>query len=497
MVTLSPTSPGVSPPSPTFGGYFPLRGKIRAAIVASVVALGGCAEFSPDGGMSAVTQAAQRDLGAAAAKISTDAQAAQRRARVDALLAAPLGADQAVEIALLSNRGLQAAYNDLGLAEAAAVGASLPPNPRFSLERIAAGPALGYELRLIGNILALATLPARREIAQAQFRQAQSRAIEATFRLAIDTRRAYLRALAAAQLASLLEQSRGSADAAAELMRRLGETGGANKLDQARTAAFYAELSAQLAQARLRARVEKEALTRLLGLWGKDVDFRLPPALPALPPSLHAVDNIEAEAIRRRVDLTIARQELDVLARSLKLTQATRSVSLIELSGIGVRDRERGEDGTRRHTGGGFELEIEIPLFDGGEVADRQAQEAYRRAVNRLAEKAINARSEARAAWQTRRGAWDIARLYQGRVLPLRRTISEEVLLRYNAMQIDVFELLVEARERIASNMAALEARRDFFLAEADLQAALIGGGSSMALDAEAPRAAASGRAGH
>jgi outer membrane protein TolC len=469
----------------------------RLCVFAAVWLLGACAEFSPDGGMSAVTLAARRDLAFDAAKITTEAQAAQNRARIDALLAAPLGADQAVEIALLNNRGLQAAYNELGLAEAAAVGASLPPNPRFSLERIAAGPALGYELRLIANVLALATLPARRDIAQAQFRHAQSRAIEATFRLAIETRRTYLRAVAAAQLAGLLEQSRGAADAAADLMRRLGETGAASKLDQARTAAFYAELSAQLAQARLRARVEKEALTRLLGLWGKDIEFRLPSALPALPTSLHAVDNIEAEAIRRRVDIAMGRQELDVLARSLKLTQATRYVSLVELTGIGVRDRERGDEGTQRHRGGGFELEIEIPLFDGGEVADRQAQEAYRRAVNRLAEKAVNARSEARAAWQTRRATWDIARLYQGRVLPLRRTISEEMLLRYNAMQVDVFELLVDARERIASSVAALEARRDFFLAETDLQAALIGGGTAPATDADTPRAAAGGRAGH
>ena len=63
------------------------------------------------------------------------------------------------------------------------------------------------------------------------------------------------------------------------------------------------------------------------------------------------------DAANGRVDIAIARQELDVLARSLKLTRATRYVSLVELSGIAVRDRERGDDGTRRHTGGGFELE--------------------------------------------------------------------------------------------------------------------------------------------
>ncbi len=56
-------------------------------------------------------------------------------------------------------------------------------------------------------------------------------------------------------------------------------------------------------------------------------------------------------------------------------------------------------------------------------------------------------------------------------MLPLRKIISDEMLLRYNAMQVDVFSLLAEARQRIASNTAAIAAERDFWLAEADLGA--------------------------
>ena len=96
------------------------------------------------------------------------------------------------------------------------------------------------------------------------------------------------------------------------------------------------------------------------------------------------------------------------------------------------------------------------------------------RAVNRLAERAVNARSEARVAYDAYRATYDIARYYQARIVPLRREISNEVLLRYNGMLVDVFELLVDARERIAVNVAALDALRDFHLATADLQAALI-----------------------
>ena len=48
--------------------------------------------------------------------------------------------------------------------------------------------------------------------------------------------------------------------------------------------------------------------------------------------------------------------------------------------------------------------------------------------------------------------------------------------LRYNGMQLSVFDLLADAREQVKSVNAALEAQRDFWLADADLQAALSGG---------------------
>jgi len=100
-------------------------------------------------------------------------------------------------------------------------------------------------------------------------------------------------------------------------------------------------------------------------------------------------------------------------------------------------------------------------------------------AVNRLLEKAVNARSEAREAYATYRGRYEIARAYQTRVLPLRKVITDESQLQYNGMLVDAFELLTNARENVASNVAAIRAKRDFFIADIDFQAALIGGGAS------------------
>ena len=183
---------------------------------------------------------------------------------------------------------------------------------------------------------------------------------------------------------------------------------------------------------------------------------------------------METEAVRRRVDVQIARIELDALAKSYGLTNATRFINLLEVSGVSRTQREAG--GTSG-TGGGVEVDFQIPIFDFGEVRLRQAGETYMQAVNRLTEKAVNVRSEAREAYQAYRSSYDIANHYRSEVLPLRKIISDETMLRYGAMQIDVFSLLTEARQRIAANIAAIEAQKDFWLASTDLDAAVVGGG--------------------
>jgi outer membrane protein TolC len=195
------------------------------------------------------------------------------------------------------------------------------------------------------------------------------------------------------------------------------------------------------------------------------------PALPRRPRSLPAV---ETAAIRRRVDLQIARIEADTLAKSYGLTNATRFINLLDVSGV---SRTQQDSGGMRSTGGGVEVEFQVPIFDFGEVRLRQAGESYMQAVNRLTEKAVNVRSEARDAYRAYRSAYDIATQYRDKVLPMRQVITDETTLRYGAMQIDVFSLLTEARQRLAVNVAAIEAARDFWIAGANLGAAVTGGG--------------------
>jgi outer membrane protein TolC len=474
------------------------RGFARSAcvLIASSL-LAACQTFSGDGGLQVVADVAGSTLRKDVVAIKNDEVAAAAYDRVTHLLRRPLTAEAAVQVALLNNRGLQAAYNELGLAEADMVRSSLPPNPTFSVERLSGPVEIEVEKRIIGNILALATLPVRASIAADRFSQAQLRAAEDTLRIAAETRRSYYRAVAASQLAAFLAESQRAAETATRLAQRLGETGAINKLDQAREQVFYAELTAQLAKIRQAANSERERLIRQMGLWGADLNFRLPAALPALPRRPLTMPAIEVEAVARRVDLQIKRIELVALAKSYGLSQATRFVNLLELSGVSKTVREREEGHKVRDTG--FEIEFQIPLFDFGEVRVRQASETYAQAINLLTERAINVRSEARDAYRSYRSAFDIARHYQNEVIPIRQIISDEMLLRYNAMMIDVFPLLVEARQRLNANIAAIEAKRDFWLANTNLGVAVVGGGVGggdvMASGAAAP--SGGGEAGH
>lgn len=474
------------------------KGPSSLAALSAALLLSACsAALSPDGSMSKVNSEVTAELAFASGKIANEADEAAARSQVQAILTGTLSAEEAVQLALLNNRGLQAAYNELGISEADYVEASSLPNPVMSIGKILAGEELEIEARLVASILSLFTLKARTDVAGLEFQAAQLRAIEATFRLAANTRRAYYTAVASRQKQGFLEQARESARLTADFTVKLGATGAVTTMDQARASTFYLEISNGLAEAKLQSELDREALIRMLGLWGKDVGFKLPSALPPIPDKLPKSGDIEALAIGKRVDLRIAKLELDALAKSLKLTNATRYTSMLDLAGLATY-RAEGEGEERTETRGyGFELEFELPIFDTGAAESRRASAQYMQAVNLLAERAVNIRSEVRGSYQAYRATYDITWQFRNRILPLRQVITEQSLLEYNGMLTDVFDLLTTAQENADSNIAAIDAKRNFFLATVDFQSAILGGGSSGGPEMTTAEAAPSGGAAH
>ncbi|MDX0494096.1 TolC family protein [Sinorhizobium medicae] len=481
--------------------------KLVAALGMPLV-LGGCisaTEYaSRDAGFTSVSYKTSEATGKQTVWIQNRADAQAVSGRVKALMAKKtIDAETAVQVALLNNKGLQAAYADLGDSAADAWQSTMLVNPTVGIGATGIG-ASGLEAYraiegvIATNILALATHKRNVEIADTGFRKAQLAAALRTLQTAADTRRAWINAVAAWENVAQLNQAQAAADAASELAQKLGEAGSLTKGGQAREHVFFAELAGQSAKARLDARLAKEELTRLMGLWGSDADYGIPNRLPQLPRGLVKRDLIEAEALQRRIDLQMAKLDLATTAKSYKLTEATRYVTDLEIL-TGFETERELEDGEKtRETTGNVELEFVIPIFDSGKARMRKSELAYMRAANLLAEKAVNVRSEARSAYQAYRSNYDIARHYRNSVVPLRTKIEEESLLTYNGMITNTFELLADSREKINSILLAVNAKRDFWLAEADLAPAIYGGGAGAAGgETEVAAAAESGGGGH
>jgi len=147
----------------------------------------------------------------------------------------------------------------------------------------------------------------------------------------------------------------------------------------------------------------------------------------------------------------------------------------------------------------GYEIELELPLFDFGSTRAARAEATYMQAVHRTAQVAIEARSEVRESYSAYRTSYDLARHYRDEVVPLRKRISEENLLRYNGMLIGVFELLADSRDQVTSVTGYVEALRDFWVAETNLQTVLTGRspGTGSAMRSSASRAAAESGGAH
>ena len=463
----------------------PLR---SGALLAIAAVVGGCASFSPDGGFGSVQQTARDRLGKDLVMARSDADQDAIALRVGELMAKPLMLDDAVQIALLNNRGLQATYQELGITEAEVVQAGRLPNPGFSFGRRFRGDEREIERGLHLNLARLLAMPLINQVEARRFEQTQGMVAMSVLSIAADTRKAYYMAVGAEEGVRYMRQVKQAAEASAELARRMAAVGNFNKLQQAREQGFYADAALNLARAQQAQTATRERLTRLMGLWGAQTQFSLPNRLPDLPKAALDQPDIERVAMAQRLDVQGARLAAEQTAKNLGLTKVTRFVNVLE---VGLMRNSSNEAPTQR----GWEIGIELPLFDWSGARVARAEAVYMQALHRTAETAINARSEVREAYGKYRSAYDIARHHRDEIVPLRQRIAEENVLRYNGMLIGVFELLADARVQIASVNSAIESLRDFWIAQADLDMALIGKPSLAAMAGPAAAAEAGGPA--
>ena len=465
------------------------------ACAAIILTLAGCASVNFDQAITDTNQSAVAFTGGKLALNQTAEQNAARSKLASELLSKPLSSDDAVQLSLANSPAVQTLLAQSWAEMSAANQAGRIANPLFKFERITFKDELELGRILSFGLLDLLTLPRRQAIAQSQIAQAKVQLSANVVEQVTQTRQAWVRAVASGQVLQYASQINTTAEASAELAKRMQQVGNFNKLQRARQQVFYADSVAQLAAAQHGALAAREQLARQLGLTDAQAEMlKLPERLPDLPKDARAPGVVSSAASDQRLDVQLARGQLDAAGKTQGLNLLTSLID-VELDINRSTTFDNGGGTGQAFAKRGYELGIRLPIFDWGN-AKRDAMNARSlAAANRYESTVRSATSQLRESYSAYRTAYDVARHYRDEIVPLRKTMADENLLRYNGMLIGVFELLADTRDQISSVVTAINAYQQFWLADAALSASVTGKPTNVMM--AAPVAAGGGAAPH
>ncbi len=448
------------------------------ALAAATLVLAGCASVNIDQAVQDTNDSTTTFTGGKLELSRTQQQQQARTKLTNELLGKPLSMDDAVQLALANSPAVQTLLAQSWAELAQANQAGRISNPVFTFERIRFADELELGRLLSFGLLDLLTLPQRRIIARGQTEQAKVQLSANVVEQVTQVRQGWVRAVTAQQTLQYAEQVNRTAQASAELAKRMQQVGNFTKLQRARQQAFYADATAQLASSQHAATAAREELIRQLGLTDAQAnELKLPERLPDLPQAPRQPEVVNATAMQQRLDVQMARSQLDIAGKSQGLNLLN---SLVDVE-LGIRrdtvfDNDRRTSTPRR----GFELGIRLPIFDWGSAQRGVMNAQSLAAASRYESTVRGASSQLRESYSAYRTAYDVAKHYRDEIVPLRKTMAEENILRYNGMLIGVFELLADTRDQISSVTAAINANQQFWLADAALAASMIGKPTAM-----------------
>jgi cobalt-zinc-cadmium efflux system outer membrane protein len=439
-------------------------------VIATGLAVGGCASLDPAASFDDVAH----DAGARTGKeIRWVRQAGGEEAlssELEDMLAGGLTPDEAVQLALLNSPRLQAQYERLGIAQADLVQAGLLKNPVFDIAyRFPDGGGDGVlEMAIAQDFLDVLMIPLRKRLAEAELHRTQREVTAVVLDLAADVRMGFIRLLSAREALALDRDILAAAEASYEMAHRLHDAGNITDLELTVRRASYEQAKLAVSSAELAVREHHERLTAMMGLWGGQAGWRPAGSLEPVPQQEMDLPDLERRAVAESVDLQVAYAGLRSAAARMGLEAA--EMALPELALGAEAEREPGDEWT---VGPG--AAVAIPIFDLGQARTAAGRAELRRRWHELTALAVEIRSGVRRARDRMVNAGDRARYYHRVMVPLWERITQETQLEYNAMQVGVFRLLEAKQQEVRVRRAAIDARRDYWLARAELEQILRG----------------------
>ena len=438
----------------------------------SGVVLAGCAQVPRNAGFETVQQLVHDRVDRQVHWNQDEATQSTVTTAITELLTKELSVNDAIQIGLLSNRRIQATFEELGITQADVVQAGLLRNPSLSFRPRWSSPSQGtgsnVEIDLVFYFVDMVLVPARKRLAEKQFEQVKLQVTDHVLGFVADIQTRFLMLQGARQAEAMRQAVFEASEASYELARRMNVAGNLSDLQLARERGQLELTRVDLARAASDSRAAREALTRDLGLWGNDINYRVAERLPEVPDGDVPLDKLESFAVEQRLDIRAARKESEALADAVGITRDYRWLLMTEIG----PDTERDFDGSWV-TGPHFVLEL--PIFDQKQAAIAKAAAQLRQSEHRLFALAVEARSDVRAARDRLVAARDLADHFRKVVIPTREQIVRLSMEQFNFMLVGVNDVLLAKRDQYDAYQQYIEAVRDYWIARSDLQRAVGG----------------------
>jgi len=485
----------------------PTLRQIRRWLVAGLLGLAGCLRVDPTADYARTRELIRDRVGDV--EVFDPATEPMVAARVADLLADSLTLDEAVKVALLANRPLQARFADLGAARADVVQSRLLSNPSFSvLARFPEGGGRSSIMMGLGQELVdLWQIPVRRQIAGEKLDSVvfdiARQAIDLTAEVKTRCHRVQALKWTEARVhdnIALIERSYSLAEA----RFRAGETG---LLDMNLVKSDLLEAQLELIAVRRDRRVADTELARVLGLARWPTPWTLADEPATIPTAVETDETLLLTAMQQRLDAQsaarnvaaaegdlerqwlnifpnvrmgvdgerMARRALpgrDIAADTARASIRSGQLTAPEIMSKGQRDQMRRQ---MIDTLLGPSLAITLPIYDQNQA--QIAKAGYMVEQRRTEYEALldQVAQEVQSTAAIVRAAKELVDFYERQSLPQADTTLDAASRSYEAGEGNVLALIEAQGLVIRLQREAIAARRDRAIALAELERAVGG----------------------
>jgi len=383
------------------------------------------------------------------------------------LLQYDLVVDSAVQIALLNNPEIQAVFEEIGIAQADLVQAGLFQNPVFDgYVRFPDHSSLHLNtaFSITKSFLDILMIPLRKKIAEVMLEQAYLRVAKAAIDLSFAVQETFYHLQAEQAKQNILSSLLLAKESAYQLALQQREQGNVNDLDAQKRMNDYLESKIELTHSRVELVRLREKMNKLLG-FSSNQCWSIAADLPELPIEEISLECLESAALCQRLDIHVARLEMERLARMLGVKQWWVYTDL----GIGFSTEHEAEG--FQETGVGFSGSI--PIFNYGQAERARLHALYRQSQEKLKSLEIEVLTEIRSAREQLLINRNLVLAYQEELLPLQAQIVAQSQNFYHVMGLSVYTLLEVKGQELQMQINYRLSLRNYWLSRVQLDRAL------------------------